>query len=57
MMEEDIPNLHLKEKYIKECDFCGMSIDVFMQREAFQEFSKEIYIQCQCGNWIEFPVF
>ncbi len=41
-------------EYIKTCDCCGMNQKVLSQRDSFPEYTTEVYVQCTCGEFIEF---
>lgn len=50
---EEIPE-GLRYEYKKVCDVCDMTMKVMTQRNNSPEYETEVYIQCNCGNWIEF---
>ena len=50
---EDIPR-GLCHEYNQICDFCGMTTTILTQRDNQPEYEAEVYVQCQCGNYIEF---
>lgn len=50
--EEDIINS--RQIYTQECPLCTLSINVITQRDDFPEYEAQVYVQCQCGNYIEF---
>lgn len=53
MYIEDIP-IYRRVEYTKKCDLCEMDNTILSQRHDFPEYETEIYLQCQCGNYIEF---
>lgn len=53
MQIDDIP-LGSRNEYIKTCDFCGLDQTILTQIDNFPEYEAEIYLQCQCGEFIEF---
>lgn len=40
--------------YIQTCTCCGLKQTILTQRDNFPEYEPEIYLQCQCGEYIEF---
>ena len=50
---EDIPE-GLRVKYIKKCPLCLIENTMLTQHDNDPEYYTEIYLQCQCGNFIEF---
>ncbi len=50
---EDIP-IYRRAEYIKTCDLCGLNQMILAQRDNSPEYEYEIYLHCQCGNYIEF---
>lgn len=45
---------HHRESYIQKCAFCDLEQEVLTQRDSFPEYHTEIYLKCQCGEFIEF---
>jgi len=43
-----------RNEYIQACDLCGLNQKILTQEDSFPEYHTEIYLQCQCGNYIEF---
>ena len=41
-------------EYTKTCECCHLEQKILTQRDEFQEYHTEIYLECQCGNYIEF---
>ncbi len=42
--------------YIKECSCCGIKQTILTQDSSSNEYYTEIYLQCQCGEFIEFKL-
>jgi hypothetical protein len=40
--------------YEKECSCCGIKQEILTQRHNFPEYETEVYLKCQCGEYIEF---
>lgn len=53
MKKDEIP-IYCQVEYIQQCDLCGMEQKILSQRHDFPEYETEIYLQCQCGEFIEF---
>jgi hypothetical protein len=53
MKINEIP-LSLRYEYSKICDVCEMKQTILTQSSNFPEYKAEIYLQCSCGNYIEF---
>jgi hypothetical protein len=53
MYLEDIP-LYRRVEYIKTCNCCHLEQKILSQRDDSPEYETEIYLHCQCGNYIEF---
>jgi hypothetical protein len=53
MKIEEIP-LGLRNEYISICTCCGLSQKILTQRDNLPEYETEIYLQCQCGEYIQF---
>ena len=51
---EDIPSLYRNE-YSEECPLCTMTCTVLTQ-PAPGEYDTKIYVQCQCGEYLEFEL-
>jgi len=41
-------------EYEKECAVCGLKQKILTQANNFPEYDTEIYLECQCGKYIEF---
>jgi len=41
-------------EYTKECPCCGLKQEILTQQDDRPEYYKEIYLKCQCGEFIEF---
>ena len=57
--QETNPILKLKEiikntKYIQKCDKCQKRIEVRVQEDNNAEYLTDIYVKCQCGNYVKF---
>lgn len=50
---DDIPE-GLRCEYEQECPTCLMTMTVLTQRGNSPEYETEIYVQCSCGEYIEF---
>ena len=44
----------LRNPYIQTCSCCGSIQTILTQRDNFPEYETEIYLKCQCGEYIEF---
>ena len=53
MKIDDIPE-GLRFSYTCTCSFCGLIQEILTQRHNFPEYETEIYLSCQCGEYIEF---
>ena len=53
-MEIDKIPIGYKCEYVKTCDCCGLDQTILTQEDDRPEYHTEIYLQCQCGNYIEF---
>ena len=51
---EDIPSLYRNE-YSEECPLCTTTCTVLTQ-PAPGEYDTKIYVQCQCGEYLEFEL-
>lgn len=40
--------------YKKECPCCGLGQEILTQRYNDPEYETDIYLLCQCGEYIEF---
>lgn len=52
MKLEEVP-VYRREIYQDSCQ-CGKIIQVLTQRNNFSEYETEIYILCECGEYLEF---
>lgn len=50
---EDIPE-GLRYPYHALCPCCGITQTMLTQRDNFPEYYTEIYLMCQCGEYLEF---
>lgn len=53
MKLEEIPK-GLRYEYTKQCPCCLMEQKILTQHDNFPEYGAEIYLHCQCGEYIEF---
>ncbi len=44
----------LRVEYEKVCCCCGLKQKILTQENYFPEYETEIYLLCQCGEYIEF---
>lgn len=56
MRFDEIPNNENHELYEKDCDICGLCLKVSCEKRREGCISKEVYFQCDCGNWIKFEI-
>jgi len=40
--------------YIQHCTCCGIEQEILTQMDSYPEYETEIYLKCQCGEYIEF---
>ncbi len=45
-----------RHEYKKDCDCCGLTQQILTKRDNFPEYYAEIYLRCQCGEYIEFDL-
>lgn len=45
-----------RSEYQKECDICTMATTVYTQKFNDPEYETYIYVQCSCGNILEFTL-
>jgi hypothetical protein len=45
---------HHRYEYVQTCPTCTMEMKVLTQKDSFPEYHTEIYVQCQCGEYLEF---
>jgi hypothetical protein len=43
-----------RNEYEMICDLCEMKQLILTQRNSFPEYETEIYLQCVCGNFVQF---
>jgi len=53
MRHKEIPELD-RVIYQKTCDVCDHVINISSQRDNGPEYYTCVYVQCECGNWMEF---
>jgi len=47
---------HHRHSYTKKCPCCDLEQEILTQRDDFPEYHTEIYLKCQCGEFIEFEL-
>jgi hypothetical protein len=52
--EKDI--IKFRQIYEEECPLCKITTKVITQTDNYPEYHTEIYVQCNCGNYIEFSL-
>lgn len=52
---EDIP-LDLRNEYKKTCPLCTMTMIILSKADNWPEYYAEIYVQCQCGEYLNFEL-
>lgn len=52
---DEIPQ-YLRYEYVKECNCCGYEEKILTQSHDSPEYETEIYVQCQCGEYIKFEL-
>ena len=52
---EDIPECN-RFSYEKECDLCAQPMAICSQEDNRPEYHTQIYVQCSCGNYLEFEL-
>lgn len=50
---EEVPE-YLRVVYEKECPICCITQKILSKASNFPEYETEIYLQCQCGEYLEF---
>lgn len=52
----DIEEINKWDRYLykEECNLCGLIQKILTQEDSFPEYYTKVYLQCQCGNFIEF---
>lgn len=53
MLIDEIPE-YRRNEYIQECPTCTMTMFVLTQKDDFPEYHTDIYVMCQCGEFLEF---
>ena len=41
-------------RYTQQCKYCGAAITVLTQQDDEPEYRTQVYVQCQCGDYVEF---
>jgi hypothetical protein len=44
----------LRNPYTQTCSCCGLDQTILTQHSDYPEYETEIYLICQCGEYIEF---
>jgi C4-type Zn-finger protein len=44
----------LRHEYTQICPICTMEMKILTQHHNLPEYETEVYVQCQCGNYLEF---
>jgi hypothetical protein len=52
---ESIPE-GLRNPYLAQCPCCGITQTLLTQGENSPEYYAEVYLQCQCGEYLEFEL-
>lgn len=47
-------NRFSRNPYVQECSNCGVKQTILTQRDNGCEYATDIYLQCQCGDYILF---
>lgn len=55
MRHEEIKKYN-QHVYQENCDVCSQIINISTKKNDDAEFYTNVYVQCDCGNWIEFEV-
>lgn len=42
--------------YVKKCPCCELDQVVFTQQDSYPEYYTNIYLRCQCGEYIHFEL-
>ncbi len=45
-----------KNSYTEICSCCGLHQTILTQKDNYPEYYTCIYLQCQCGEYIEFKL-
>jgi len=45
---------HQRYAYIEKCPCCDLEQEILTQNNNFAEYETEIYLKCQCGEFIQF---
>jgi len=53
MDREEIDEIY-RYKYTKKCPCCGLEQEILTQKDKYPEYYTEVYLKCQCGEFIEF---
>lgn len=43
-----------RHEYKVKCDVCELTQTILTQDDDFPEYHTEVYLQCGCGNYLEF---
>ncbi len=55
MRLEDVCKLD-RHEYTKNCELCGLKLEVFTQADNDPEYYTDIYVRCNCGEYIHFEL-
>jgi hypothetical protein len=53
-MKRDEISRHSQTEYFQICECCGLTQLILIQSDNFCEYETEIYLQCQCGEFVPF---
>ncbi len=53
MRFEEIPEWD-RYKYHAECPVCRLITNLCTQEDSYPEYRAAVYVQCACGEWLEF---
>jgi len=43
-----------RHQYLEQCKFCGFKYELLTQEDINPEYHTDIYLKCQCGEYVEF---
>jgi len=43
-----------RHEYKADCDICELTQTVLTKESNYPEYETQVYLQCQCGNYLEF---
>jgi hypothetical protein len=53
MLKRDI-SAYNRHEYHSRCNACDEVHTVLTQHHNFPEYETDVYIQCNCGEWVQF---